>query len=94
MKTFILSLFAAIAAADDTEKIDKVVSTSTANEGGFEMKIVGDERVFKLYLQLLALLFRTHLIRSFHGNLPQPTLRIVSKLDSMRNALYVEGTMQ
>ena len=46
MKTFIPSLFAAIAAADDTEKIDKVVSTSTANEGGFEIKIVGDD-VFK-----------------------------------------------
>ena len=60
----------------------------------YKMKIVSDERIFKLYLQLLDLLFRTHLIRSFHGNLPQPTLRIVSKLDSMRNALYVEGTMQ
>ena len=46
MKTFIMSLFAAIAAADDTEKLEKVVSTSTANEGGFEIKIVGDD-VFK-----------------------------------------------
>ena len=47
-----------------------------------KMKIVSDERVFKPYLRLLDWLFRTHLNRSFHGNLPQPTLRIVSKLDS------------